>query len=170
MLPLTDCGLPPVDLRGQAGDAELRPPCHPVGLVGQAEPAFKRESDAMLRTLASLGGMIALAACATDGGGVSARLEPGAGSALTGDPIFRLSDIAGKEVADLDALLGAPDLTRSEGEGEFRRYSLAGCALLVILYPDEKGSRRAASVTAGALNSGEGKPDLDLCLARGKAK
>ena len=123
----------------------------------------------MLRAFALLGGMIALAACATGGGG-SARVGTDGGAGAPQEPVYLLTDIAGKEAADLDALLGAPDLTRSEGEGEFRRYSLASCALLVILYPDEKGVKRAANVAAGALNSGEGKPDLDLCLAGGRIK
>ena len=119
----------------------------------------------MLRALALASGTMALAACATDGGAPRA----GAASGAPSQPAYLLADIAGKEAADLDALLGAPDLTRREGDGEFRRYGLAGCALLIVLYPDENGQKRAASVDAGALKSGDEKPDLDLCLARGKA-
>lgn len=124
----------------------------------------------MLRALAIVTGMAAAAACATGGGAVGPRAETGATGAKPGKPAFRLTDISGREAADLDALLGAPDLARREGEGEFRRYSLADCALLIVLYPDEKGLKRAVSVDAGALKSGDAKPDLDLCLARGKAQ
>jgi len=117
--------------------------------------------------LAAIGGMAALTACATDN--VALR-GAGAGAEALQKPAYRLSDVAGKEAGDLDALLGAPDLTRTEGSGEFRRYSLASCSLIVILYPDEKGVKRAASVDAGALKSGDEKPDLDRCLAEGKRK
>lgn len=124
----------------------------------------------MLRAPAFLSGSLALAACAAASGATQGLPAPGGENAFPEKPVFREADIAGKEAADLDALLGAPDLTRSEGAGEFRRYRLADCALLVILYPDEKGVKRAASVDAGALRAGEGKPDVDLCLARGKPK
>lgn len=120
----------------------------------------------MLRALGIFAGTIALAACATDGGAGSAGVGAGAGAPQK--PAYLLADIAGKEAVELDALLGAPDLTRREGDGEFRRYSLASCTLLVVLYPDEKGAKRAASIDAGALKSGDDKPDLDLCLARGR--
>lgn len=124
----------------------------------------------MLRALACLSGSLALAACATAGGAGEGRPAPGGEGDFPETPAFLIADIAGKEAADLDALLGAPDLARSEGAGEFRRYRLAECALLVILYPDEKGVKRAANIDAGALKSGEAKPDIDRCLARGKAK
>jgi hypothetical protein len=123
----------------------------------------------MTRTLAWLSGCFALAACATVGGENQGSASGGGGVSYPEKPVFRMADIAGKEAAEIDALLGAPDLTRSEGEGEFRRYALAECALLIVLYPDERGVKRAATLDAGALKSGENKPDLDLCLARGKA-
>lgn len=85
-------------------------------------------------------------------------------------PVFETADLEGKSVADIDSLLGAPDLTRVEGAGEFRRYTLAECALLIILYPDPSGVKRAAEIEASALKSGEPKPDLDRCLAVGKPK
>lgn len=124
----------------------------------------------MTRALAFLSGSLALAACAAAGGATQSLPAPGGENAFPEKPIFRMADVAGKEGADLDALLGVPDLTRNEGAGEFRRYRLAECALLVVLYPDEKGVKRAASVDAGALIAGEEKPDVDLCLARGKPK
>jgi hypothetical protein len=108
----------------------------------------------------------AVSACATTGEGVRSASDGRA--AFPSKPMFRLADISGKEAADIDGLLGAPELTRSEGKGEFRRYRLDGCSLLVILYPDDKGDSRATKIDAAALKSGEEKPDLDLCLARGR--
>ncbi len=124
----------------------------------------------MLRALALHFGSFALAACATVGGATQSRSASDGEDGFPEEPVFHMADIVGKEAAGLDALLGAPDLTRSEGAGEFRRYRLADCALLIILYPDEEGEKRAASVDAGALKSGEAKPDVNLCLARGKLK
>lgn len=82
-------------------------------------------------------------------------------------PVFVASDIMGAAAASIDALLGAPALTRQEGTGEFRRYSLSECTLIVILYPDETGASRAAHIEATALTSGREKPSVDDCLAAG---
>lgn len=121
-----------------------------------------------MRSILMILAMTAASACATPGAGGPAAA--GDVSPIRGEPAFVVSNIEGKTGADLDALLGAPDLKRVEGQGEFRRYMLADCALLVILYPDEKGAVRATTVDASALKSGEEKPDLDRCLARGRAE
>ena len=82
-------------------------------------------------------------------------------------PAFVLDDILGAAPDEVDALLGAPTLTRREGDGEYRRYALQDCTLIVILYPDETGAIRATHVDAAAQTSGAEKPDLGACLARG---
>lgn len=84
-------------------------------------------------------------------------------------PVYLQADVLGLDSAALDALLGPAKLTRREGAGEFRRYAFAGCELIVILYPDETGSPAVRQLDAAAKNSGEEKPDLDLCLAGGPA-
>lgn len=84
-------------------------------------------------------------------------------------PQFLAADLRKMSAADLDKALGSPALTRVEGTGEFRRYMLDECALMIILYPDDKGERRVARLDAGALVSGAEAPDLDACLAAGKA-
>lgn len=125
----------------------------------------------MLNKIAAISGSVILAGCATTGGGV-ADSPPAAGAAkppLPSRPAFVAADLAGKDAATLDALLGAPDLTRAEGAGEFRRYDLADCALVIILYPDERGAKRSVRLDAGALDTAAEKPDLDRCLARGRA-
>ncbi|HBK90198.1 MAG TPA: hypothetical protein DDZ68_00860 [Parvularcula sp.] len=117
--------------------------------------------------LALLTGVL-LTGCAT-----TAATPAGAPAASAGKtpapPQFRAADFVNATAADLDKALGSPALTRVEGAGEFRRYMLSACALMVILYPDEKGDRRVARLDAGALVSGEEAPDLDECLAAGKA-
>lgn len=83
------------------------------------------------------------------------------------DPVYQTDDILGAPPGALDALLGAPALVRREGKGEYRRYQLRECALIVLLYPDEVGAVRAAHLDASALASGAAKPDLEACLAAG---
>lgn len=113
--------------------------------------------------------MIAAAAagCAT-AVPAGADAPPAAAKKTPAGPRFLAADLKKMSAADLDRALGAPALTRVEGTGEFRRYMLAECALMVILYPDEKGERRVARLDAGALVSGAAAPDLDACLAAGK--
>ena len=82
-------------------------------------------------------------------------------------PVYVVSDIMGESADAVDVLLGAPALTRKEGTGEYRRYSLTECALIVILYPDDTGAARAAHIEATALTSGREKPSVDACLAAG---
>ena len=95
---------------------------------------------------------------------VTAAIEPPAPAA----PVFLLSDILGADAQAIDALLGDPALVRREGAGEFRRYGLKTCSLIVILYPDETAAApRAAHVEATALHADEEKPDPEACLAGG---
>lgn len=83
-------------------------------------------------------------------------------------PVYELGDFLGAPAARIDALLGAPALVRREGAGEFRRYSLRDCNLIVILYPDEAGASGASHIEATAKQSAGEKPDLDACLAAGQ--
>lgn len=82
-------------------------------------------------------------------------------------PAFVVDDLLGAKAPAIDMLLGAPSLTRREGAGEFRRYALSQCTLILILYPDETGASEVAHVDATALDSDGEKPDLDACLAAG---
>lgn len=112
--------------------------------------------------ISSILGLAFLAACAT----TDRQAAVGRG-APAGKPVFVKSQIDGAAPAALDRLLGEPTLIRREGEGEFRRYAFRDCALIVILYPDESGGVAVREIDAAAKVSGEKKPDLDLCLARG---
>ncbi len=104
-----------------------------------------------------------MASCATlplTGERRAAPVEPAA-------PVYLAQDILGAKPSDIDALLGPPALTRREGEGEFRRYSLKQCGLIVVLYPDDDGAQRATHLDTAAKNSGSAKPALADCLAAG---
>ncbi len=116
------------------------------------------------RKPAVMAALLLLGACATtnsDVAGEAAAPQPPSA------PVFALGDILGAEPAELQAALGEPDLARREGNGEFRRYSLSTCTLIIILYPDDTGVQKTAHVDAAALRSDDGKPDLDACLAAG---
>jgi hypothetical protein len=87
--------------------------------------------------------------------------------AAPAEPVYVLSDILGANVATVDAMFGKPALTRKEGAGEYRRYALTTCTLIVILYPDNLGSSKVEHVDATATHSTGDKPDLNACLAAG---
>lgn len=111
------------------------------------------------------GGLILLgAACATAPEQTSA---PAAAPAEPAAPVYVMGDFLGADAGAVDALLGAPALTRREGAGEYRRYALSTCTLVIILYPDDNGESHVAHVDATALKAGAEKPDLEDCLAAG---
>jgi hypothetical protein len=116
---------------------------------------------------AACGVLLLASACATTGTTPEASTAKPAKAAKPAAPVYTLDELLGAEPVAVDALLGAPALTRREGDGEYRRYPLKECALIVILYPDDQGLVRAAHVDTAALQSGEEKPDLDACLAAG---
>lgn len=112
---------------------------------------------------------LAASACATSGEKPAAprAVEKPAMSEAPTKPVFRVRDVMGKSPEQLDKQFGAPGLVRREGPGEFRRYGLKACSLIVILYPDDNGQKTAGFVDSAARESGAPKPDLDSCLARG---
>ncbi|MEM8987816.1 MAG: hypothetical protein AAGC95_13955 [Pseudomonadota bacterium] len=131
---------------------------------------FARRQKNMVKRAASIriaagGALFALAACATD-----PQTPPAAGpdaASAPSRPAIKASALMGARPQALSQLLGAPSLTRREGPGEFRRYAMAGCTLIVILYPDEKGDTRVVHLDAAAKNAGGAKPDVGECLAAG---
>lgn len=121
----------------------------------------------MRRIMTLLAGSAALTACASTASVRPDTVDTASGGVIE-NPKFKLAEIKDRDGEGLDRVLGAPDLVRIEGRGEFRRYTLSTCALLVTLYPDDAGVRRVRSVEAGALKSGDEKPDLNRCLAYGR--
>ncbi len=121
--------------------------------------------QSFVRYFISGGAMFLAAACST-----LSDIRPAAApqqAAAPSTPIYVLSDILGAPPASIDALLGAPSLTRREGDGEYRRYGLSTCTLIIILYPNDAGAVRAAHVDTAAQNASQEKPDLNACLAAG---
>lgn len=118
-----------------------------------------------LRLVISASFLSLAGACAT--APERAAETPKSPAAAPAAPVYRLADIQGLGASAVDALLGEPALTRREGTGEYRRYALTTCTLIVILYPDETGIEKVAHVDATATSSAGDKPDLDACLAAG---
>ena len=111
---------------------------------------------------------VMMGACATTGAPAPvAESTAPAVEAEPQEPVFFRKDVMQKTAADLDETLGEAALVRREGKGEFRRYAMAKCELIIILYPDDDGRMAAAHLDAAAKTSEEPKPDLDACLAGG---
>ncbi|MDA0784654.1 MAG: hypothetical protein O3B37_00035 [Proteobacteria bacterium] len=80
-------------------------------------------------------------------------------------PKLRISDLIGRTAAQLDAQIGAPDLVRSEGEGELRIYRNAACILHVFAYP--RGDVRQATHIEARTPEGQiVGAEADDCLSR----
>ncbi|WP_425410469.1 hypothetical protein [Hyphococcus sp.] len=118
-----------------------------------------------LKIISTIAVCLASAACAT--APQTPGPEPIAAPIAPAPPAFRLDEFLGAGPDAVDAMLGAPALTRKEGAGEYRRYSLSTCSLIIILYPDETGTQKVAHVDTTALQSASEKPDLEDCLAAG---
>ena len=126
--------------------------------------SVSRTSNTVFALIAAL----ALGACASTGAPApAADTAVSSVDAAPAAPVFFQKDIMNKTAADLDETLGEAALVRREGKGEFRRYALAKCELIVILYPAEGGRMTATHLDAAAKTSEEAKPDLDNCLAGG---
>lgn len=78
---------------------------------------------------------------------------------------LRISDLIGRETAQIDAQIGSPDLVRVEGEGEVRIYRNPACILHVFAYP-RGGVRQATHIEARTPDGQIVGEDADDCLTR----
>ncbi|MBB4659977.1 hypothetical protein [Parvularcula dongshanensis] len=122
------------------------------------------------RALAASALLATLAACAT-GGSEAPIPTPNAAAPTTAPPAPPLvmrgpsaDSFLGRPVADLEAVLGEPALTRSEGRSEFRRYDVgADCRAYAVVTPP---GGAVASLTTGPATRGEDAPAFEDCTAR----
>ena len=85
-------------------------------------------------------------------------------------PLRPISSLLGQETAQIDAQIGAPDLIRSEGDGELRIYRNTACVLHVFAYPRGPNTevRQATHIEARTPDGQIVGADADACLARFK--
>ncbi|MEL6506353.1 MAG: hypothetical protein AAFR29_01845 [Pseudomonadota bacterium] len=80
-------------------------------------------------------------------------------------PRLQPTDLFGADAQTTDALLGQqPVAVIREGSGEIRRYAGIDCMLLVILYPDNRGTRTVQAVEGSAARTSTLQTDTQTCL------
>ena len=72
--------------------------------------------------------------------------------------------LVGRSAGEIDELLGRPAFVSRQGHGELRRYTNNTCNLLVLLYPDNQGTRTARTIDSTSFYSTSAKPDIQSCL------
>lgn len=80
-------------------------------------------------------------------------------------PLRQVSSLVGLETSRIDALIGGPDLARSEGDGELRIYRSATCILHVFAYP-RAGVRQVTHIEARTTEGQIAGAEADACLAQ----
>ncbi|MGB0570988.1 MAG: hypothetical protein ACPGQM_02805 [Alphaproteobacteria bacterium] len=80
-------------------------------------------------------------------------------------PLRQVSSLVGLETYRIDALIGGPNLTRSEGDGELRIYRSATCILHVFAYP-RAGVRQVTHIEARTTEGQIAGAEADACLAQ----
>jgi hypothetical protein len=72
--------------------------------------------------------------------------------------------------AELDRVLGAPDIERREGAGVALTYRLENCALMLLLTADGRNEMRLAEAHPSARRAGEAAPSLEQCASEAAAR
>ncbi len=103
---------------------------------------------------------LALAGCASGGGGPASGPVGGPISAYSGP-------LSGASPAQVQSQLGKPNLVRDEGQGALWTYRFADCALLVG-FSGSSSSRRVTAVEAGPRLAGQPAPSREACMAEAR--
>lgn len=129
-----------------------------------------------LRGAIALAAMLGLAACAQSGAPPAPERQvanappparatpPPVRRATPPAPDLTLRELLGREPAQIDARIGAPDLVRREGDGELRIYRSPDCVLHVFAYPRD-GARQATHIEARAAGGRLADAEADACVA-----
>lgn len=128
-----------------------------------------------MKHLVSLAALAALAACATAPAAAptpstsEAQPQPAALSRA-----FLLLRQAGQAEAptqaEVERVLGAPDLSRQDGAGAALTYRYEQCALLLLFTADGRNAMRLAEAHPGPRRTGAAAPSLELCAAEANAR
>jgi hypothetical protein len=119
--------------------------------------------------------LLALGACATTAPAASTSATPTtAATPAASSRGAQLLASAGRENAasraELDRVLGAPDIERREGAGVALTYRLESCALLLLFTANNRNEMRLAEAHASARRAGEATPSLEQCAAEAAAR
>lgn len=72
--------------------------------------------------------------------------------------------------AEIERLLGGPDVARQDGAGAALTYRLDSCALLLLFAADGRNELRLAEAHPSARRAGEAPPSLEQCAAEVSAR
>lgn len=72
--------------------------------------------------------------------------------------------------AEVERLLGAPDITRQDGAGAALTYRYDRCALLLVFAADTRNAMRLAEAHPSARRGGEAAPALEACADEAAAR
>ena len=75
------------------------------------------------------------------------------------------ADLIGQPPSALEALTGAPALTRTELAGEFRRYDLGACRVYAVIAPNDAGRPVIGSLSVSGHTPEQATMTLRECLA-----
>lgn len=73
-------------------------------------------------------------------------------------------------LADVQRLIGQPDITRQDGAGAALTYRLENCALLLVFAADARNEMRLAQAHPSARQAGQPAPNLEQCAAEATAR
>lgn len=72
--------------------------------------------------------------------------------------------------AEVQRLIGAPDIVRRDGVGASLTYRLETCALLLLFTADARNEMRLAQAHPSARQAGRPAPSLEQCAAEATAR
>lgn len=118
--------------------------------------------------------LLALAACATTAPPPAPVSTVSQGQAAAPSRALRLLENAGgaraPTQAEVERLLGAPDIARQDGAGAVLTYRYQQCALLLLFTADAQNALRLAQAHPGPRVTGAPAPSLAQCAAEADAR
>jgi hypothetical protein len=72
--------------------------------------------------------------------------------------------------ADIEAAMGAADITRHDGAGVALTYRLDHCALLLVFGLDAQNQMRLSDAHGSARQAGEAAPSVEQCAVEATAR
>lgn len=129
-----------------------------------------------MKAFIPLAALLMLAACAT--APASVPQAPAAASTPSTDAapsraLLLLQAAGGAEAptqAQIESVLGAPDIMRQDGAGAALTYRYGQCALLLLFVADGRNTMRLAEANPGPRRTGAAAPSLAQCAAEASAR